>query len=48
MRRPSSSLSAGLFGSDLALEAMIFLQPLNQIENKEKRKLTVTTCTPFN
>lgn len=48
VRGPSSSLSAGLFGSDLALEAMIFLQPVNQIQNKEKCKLTITTCTQFN
>lgn len=27
MRSPSSSLSASLFSNDLALEAMIFLQP---------------------
>lgn len=45
MRRPSSALSVGLFGGDLVLEAKIFLQPVNQIQNKEKCKLTITTCT---
>lgn len=41
-------LCQGLFGGDLALKAMVFLQPVNQMENKEKCNFTITTCALFN